>query len=291
MHVTFNSMIERNVDILVIGAGPAGVSVAAVASQYGVNVLIVEKETRLAAKPCAEATSKSTLEEFDIKIDSRLVRNKIKTVLVYPPNEQNPVEIKGEEYGGGFIIDKRVLLERILEKAVDKGAEFWLNSPALDFKVDDRGFISEVIVAHEGEKVKVKPKIVVACDGVGSIIAQKLFDRSGYAVIPTLQYIIANAKIPSEDTIMIWVGRRWAPLGYLWLFPRGGGEVGLGLGARGVSLREYLNKFIKHHEEWFKKSFVIEIFVALKKNGYIISIGIGKNKKNVSKDKINTTCY
>ncbi|RLF21211.1 MAG: hypothetical protein DRN15_00640 [Thermoprotei archaeon] len=254
-------MKEVYTDILIIGAGPAGLGAALEASKRDVRVLVLEKEKALAVKPCAEAISAATLKEIGIEASGRLIRNRVDRVLVYAPNERKYVEITSSMRGEGYIIDKKELLVEMARRAVRQGAELWMMSRPVDFKVSGN-IIKEVKAVRPGEEVIIKPKIVIGCDGVNSVVARKFFERKNYETIPCMQYIMLNVNVKDPHTIEIWVGRRFAPRGYLWFFPRGADEVNVGVGVRDGNPKDYLDKFIKMKQDRFKRAAVIEVGAA-----------------------------
>ncbi len=253
---------ERVVDILIIGAGPAGLSASIEASKKGeVEVLIVEKENKLAKKPCGEAVSAATLRDLEVKPDRNIVRNEIRGVLVFAPNGKDYVEISSR-MGEGYIINKRALLETLAIRARRNGALLWINSPVVDYKVNEKGFVEDVIISKRGELIRVKPKIVIACDGIGSKIGRAFFRRKEYEVIPTAQYILNDVELIDKHVLEIRVGTRIAPGGYLWIFPREEEKVGIGAGVRGDIPRRYIDKFIEENFERFKRSVELEFGVS-----------------------------
>src|SRR5215208_4309858 len=55
-------MAPREVDVLVVGAGPAGLTAAAALRRYGVEVLVVERKARLSSHPRATVVSTRSME-------------------------------------------------------------------------------------------------------------------------------------------------------------------------------------------------------------------------------------
>src|ERR671934_1114572 len=55
-------MTGSEVDVLVVGAGPAGLTAAAALRRYGVEVLVLERKARLSAHPRATVVSTRSME-------------------------------------------------------------------------------------------------------------------------------------------------------------------------------------------------------------------------------------
>ena len=53
---------SQEVDVLVVGAGPAGLTAAAALRRYGVEVLVVERKSRLSSHPRATVVSTRSME-------------------------------------------------------------------------------------------------------------------------------------------------------------------------------------------------------------------------------------
>src|SRR3954452_7703706 len=57
-----NGMTPQEIDVLVVGAGPAGLTAAAALRRYGVEVLVLERKARLSAHPRATVVSTRSME-------------------------------------------------------------------------------------------------------------------------------------------------------------------------------------------------------------------------------------
>jgi len=71
---------KENYDIVVIGAGLAGLSCAYSASRKGVKVLVLEKNSEFGIKPCGEGIPIQIQKDFDV---TPFIKNKIKGYYIY----------------------------------------------------------------------------------------------------------------------------------------------------------------------------------------------------------------
>jgi len=252
-----------NFDVVIVGAGPAGLMAARKAAEKNANVLLCEKDLLLGAKPCGEAVSASTLKDAEIQPSPRLVANRIKGFTVHAPDESKRVEIWSEDlgFGEGYILEKAIFLREMAARAVRAGVEVWMRSEVLGVKREpDGGF--KLTMKKLGEKVTVEAKVLLGCDGVTSLVAQTFFERRGYEVIPCIQYKMVGCRIEESRVPAAYVGGEVAPKGYVWVFPKSGEEANVGVGVRGAPAKPYLDRFIRRHPEMFGKAQAVEVKAA-----------------------------
>lgn len=265
-------------DAVVVGAGPAGLMAARKIAEKGFSVLILEKEKDMGTRACAEAVSISAFETAEIPPSASLISNSINGAYVFPPNENNGVKISGGNYKG-YILNKQQFLYALASKAVAAGAEIMMRSEVKGVGVED-GTAKRLKFSHKGEDVEVKFKYLVGADGVGSIVARACgFDLSGFEIIPTIQYVMVNCKVPEKDLIRIYMGNEVAPLGYVWIFAKNEYVANVGIGVRGKPAKPYLDKFIASHPEIFEGA------RAIKEGGGGVPVG-GQIKETVKSNVV-----
>ncbi len=266
-----------SVDALVVGAGPAGLIFARKVASKGYKVLIVEKENRLAEKACGEGISARVLStaQIPLKEKNRFVSREIKRAYVYSPSGTKITLGGSEDETLGYIINKKEFLEVMAEYAASEGAEIMMLEPAKDFERIDGGF--NVKTRHYW----IKTKLLVGADGYLSIVARKLgLEKSRERkIIPSIQYVMVNVELNDWEALEFYVGKKVAPLGYAWIFPKDGKKANVGIGVQQGSPMYYLNKFIESHPEKFAKATKVEF------RGAAVTIG-GMLKKIVSDNVI-----
>jgi digeranylgeranylglycerophospholipid reductase len=248
-------------DIIVVGGGPAGLLAARKASEKDTHVLLLEREKALGKKVCAEAISDTSLK--DSELDSRdFIVNEIVGARVYAPDESKSVKISGELIGehGGYVLDKRMYLEALADATRNAGVDLRLGANVVDVQ-RNKGSVN-TIVKENGETKALSSKILIGCDGFGSIVARKFFNTSRMTFISCIQYTLEGCKIEDEDLLEFYLGNDVAPRGYVWVFPKGKGIANVGLGVRGTQAKPYLDKFLKKHRKRFENSKTLSVGAA-----------------------------
>ena len=135
-------MRQKNCDIVIVGAGPAGSLAAKVASKNNAQVILLEEHPEVGNPVyCAEGLSLNGLIDADVKPEPYLARQKIDKALVYAPN-RNFIELTSDEWAG-YILDRTIFDNLLAEKAVEAGAELLLNTRAVDIVKEKNTIIND----------------------------------------------------------------------------------------------------------------------------------------------------
>jgi digeranylgeranylglycerophospholipid reductase len=254
--------MTESYDILVIGAGPAGSSVAMTAAKSGLSVLMVEKRAEIGSpKRCGEGLSKSALERMGLEKDDSWVCRTVLGASAYAPNGKKiTADYKGPE---GWVIERKVFDKWLAKKAAGAGAKVLAKTDAVSL-VRKAGKISGAVLESSGRRREVQAKIIIAADGVESKIAREAgIDTTLRLVDVTsgVQFEMAGVEI-DPDRIELYFGNVVAPAGYAWIFPKGKNEANVGIGVRKPWAKktalEYLNSFVES-KPGLKKGSIIEV--------------------------------
>ena len=252
-------------DVVVIGAGPGGSLAARTAAEKGLEVLLVEKRQEIGVPVrCAEGIGKKDLQRF-VEIDKKFIASEVVGAKIYAPDGTEVTlteEMAGNEVG--YVLERKIFDRHLARLAAKAGADVIVKTTAVGMERQKDGTV-RVKLRRMGEEFEVETKIVIGADGVESRVGK-------WAGIDTtlkldeiescVQYLMTGIDFDPEYC-HFWIGRRIAPGGYIWLFPKGNGSANVGIGVM-PSLaektpKEYLDEFIK--EKFGDEGEIIE-FVA-----------------------------
>ncbi len=254
-------------DVVVVGAGPAGSSVAERCAAQGLDVLVLEKRQEIGAPVrCGEGVSQKNMTELCLDLPSHTWRQKILGAYVYAPNGQE-IKIRGDGTDG-YILERKSFDKWLAEQASRKGAKVVTKATVHDLlidKTDGKSNVKGVKVNIDGDEYEIKSKIVVAADGVESMTLRLAGIRSQKKlnlVDSAFQYYMCNIKNRDPSMIEIWLGSKITPRGYIWNFPKSAdaGNVGIGVGGIGYgkTTKQFLDEWVEK-QEWLKEGTILEM--------------------------------
>lgn len=203
----------RDIDVLVVGLGPAGAAAAAEAARAGARVLAVERN----AEPglpvqCAEFVPKMLGADVGAVAAAR-VQN-IATMETFVQAE--PVDITPDFQG--HMIDRARFDQSLIAEAQAAGAECRFSTPLREVTADGRAVI--------GDGEEISARVIIGADGPRSPVGRAI--GAPNAELLETRQITVDLKRPHEGTDIFL--RPEIVGGYAWLFPKGDVcNLGLGL--------------------------------------------------------------
>jgi digeranylgeranylglycerophospholipid reductase len=246
------------IDVVIIGAGPAGTACAKRLSENGFSVKVFDKRNEIGSpKRCGEGLSEAS-QQFVGKIPDRCIAQKIKGARLYAPNGRFLDAILTE---GGFVLERKVFDKWLAEEAAKAGAYVQANTFVTDLLKDFNGFYSGVKGEFMGNEFEEKARVVVCATGAESPLRnQALGVFSKLSLVDScIQYEMTNVDVVS-DMIHIYLSGVLAPRGYVWVFPKGEhrANVGLGIVPQEKKPGVYMKEFLREHPEISKGS-ILEV--------------------------------
>lgn len=225
-------------DVIVVGAGPAGSTLAWKLAREGVNTIVLDGASFPREKVCGdyieprglrlldkmgclttlEATSPLPIMYTSIYVDFK--RCFIGKIPFYGVNKDLPPH--------GYVVPRKVLDEVILKTAVAAGATAHQATYVTGFRNTRNGVAIEAL--HHGKRVIYQGRMIVGADGVNSVVA-----RGAGVLVDDPRHIAISQRAYADgyeggigEAEMFFDGDLFP--GYGWVFPMGRGQVNLGVG-------------------------------------------------------------
>ena len=236
--------------VSIVGGGPAGAYAAFVTKRNNPDLDVHIHDARhQIGNPvnCAGGLVSFWAERLGIRIPERIVRQHIRGLRVVGPDgeswEHHQDNI-GEDREIGYVMDRRAFDQWLLDRAVKAGVEVHLGSNPMHWETPYDFTDSSYLMG---------------CDGWKSTLGTHFgFDTEvsdgdmhvGYehrVIVPEYD----------QDYITFYLGDKYSPEGYVWIFPEGGQVVKVGLGIprsykrpghdRRVDVLGYLKRFLEDY--------------------------------------------
>ena len=219
-------------DVLVVGAGPGGSSFARIASQMGLDVLMVDKRKDIGSPVrCGEALGVGEIVKEGLDLPKHAYSTEVYGAKLVAPNGKEIVWKKDEPEG--WILERKMFDRWLAELAIDKGAKLKMYTRAVDAKKDEDGW--EVKLIHGTEEEFVRAKLVVSAEGMEALFARKLGFKTFIKIseVDTC-YEYEVHPYEHENLIELYFGNEVAPRGYVWVFPKANKKANVGIGIGGA---------------------------------------------------------
>ncbi|MBU6328536.1 MAG: geranylgeranyl reductase family protein [Acidobacteria bacterium] len=218
------------VDVLVVGAGPAGIAAAITAARHDLEVLVIDRASFPRDKICGDGLTTAALRELDelgldpaavaswIDVDAALVRSPSGREVLFPFPEREGLY--------GAVCRRRDLDHALVEHARRLGIRI-AEGVAFQSLIEAEDAV-EVITDGAGT---VRARWVIAADGMWSGVRRSL------GVAPAqyrgewhaFRQYFRDVSPEAASQLVVWFEPDLLP-GYAWSFPLGDGSANVGYG-------------------------------------------------------------
>jgi flavin-dependent dehydrogenase len=278
--------MTKSYDVIVIGAGPAGLMAAKSAAEKNLEVLLVERKKNI---PQIKRTCCASfyLEPNYMGETTQLEKGK----LIFPRNGfkvnySGPIWPIKEKYGispGGYkwhmvrfesedyskdtplsvVLDKEALLEGLLNEVKRLGVAVMSGSPARGVENTEKGVKVEIV--KEKQSLLMEGKKAILADGVNSRLVECIgFNRDRKIMGPRamfVEYVMEGVDNPYPNAVLNFTGEKISKFGQVFLWPN---AKGLPRIMTMTPFPVYPTKFIDYfmgetqYASWFKHSNILE---------------------------------
>ena len=217
--------MSENIDIVIVGAGPAGLAAAGAAARQGAQVHVLERHNEI-GYPIHTSGGSWISDMQALSIPEHLYHPITRVYFISPQREvllhYNPAV--------ACVVDVRGLYQHLASRAIAAGAVLRMRH-VVEQAITGNGRVLGVTARnHLGERISLAAPVTIDASGFSRHVGVradmgKAFHRYGYGA----EYDLYAPHYPQDELYLI-MGSKFAPKGYAWAFPRGNGRVRLGVG-------------------------------------------------------------
>ena len=231
-------------DVIVIGGGPAGSTVARYAAANGADVLVIDGRDPIGTPlQCGELVPSNDemrrlcpdVPNMDdlFQTPEEAISRRSTTMHIVPPSGK-PLKFDFE----GFVLNRVAHDEALVDLAKESGAKYLVNSHVERVDGND-------VLLRDGSTYTAK--IIVGSGGHNDPLRRDYWDESSLKI--PVKFVLMEGDF--GDAVELHFGSM-APGGYAWVFPKSSGaNIGLGIQrsfSKGRSLNQYAEEFISKYD-------------------------------------------
>ena len=223
--------LQNHCDVLIVGAGPAGIAAALTLAATGKDVLVIDKAVFPRDKCCGDGLTTGALRVLEeLEFDPNTVPSwtVCEDVRLRSPGGRELHMPLPHGAGQFAAITPRIELDNALVEQAKRAGVSVLEGHA--FTAIDNSSRDYVTIDVENIGV-LRAKFVIAADGMWSPVRKALgLSQSGYlGEWHAFRQYASNVTGTSKDRLHVWFDKDLLP-GYAWSFPLKGGRANVGFG-------------------------------------------------------------
>lgn len=225
---SLGARVMKKTDVLIVGAGPAGATMALRLAKGGLRVLLADKEKFPREKVCGEFLNPRGVALLkELGLNKAVEAQEPEKVLGQMIHSYDGGVMKGNYGGQNGLALKRPVLDEALLRAVEKkeGVEVWEGFTAEKIDRSNSNFVRIDGKDKNSNRVQVEASLLIGADGVKSFVAKKsgLQPRKNKAPKYALATRFTGVSHQNHGEMFL------TPYGYAGLAPLGPESVGLSI--------------------------------------------------------------
>lgn len=234
-----------DIDVIVVGAGPAGSTAAREIAVRGHGVLLLDREDFPRDKPCGGGISLACAGSLPFDIGP-VVERRVRGLILGDPRTGTRIRDWDEPYL--YLVQRSRFDALLLGQARAAGVAFEGETRVQHLALLPDGRYEVTGHTAGGAEVSHRARVVVGADGANSVVRRFLGWGS-----PSPTAVALEGSLPCPDGVPEWLAERIAispglvPGGYGWLFPKGD-HINIGVGGwkvAGALLQPALDAYVR----------------------------------------------
>ena len=161
-------LLKEIFDVIVVGAGPAGSTAAKKCSDYGLETILIEKQSIPRVKPCGGGVSQKALNLIEAGVPDDLIEQRIKGIRLFSPSLRSVDLVAPKPIG---ITTRRDKFDAFLTQlAIKAGCQLIQADEVIDLLIEEEGVTCKL---KSGQTFK--GSIIIGADGANSVVAATSF--------------------------------------------------------------------------------------------------------------------
>lgn len=222
----------KHYDVVIVGAGPAGLRSAEILSKTDKKILLLEKNNEIGPKVCAGGLTRKSFNL--LKLPADLVENSYDSVVFNSPSVKTRLEL-GKIFG--YTVSRKKLGAWQLEKLKNTQVEIRTGTEVSNINQQE-------IELRNGEKISYNH--LVGADGSNSIV-RKFLGLPVKKIGVAFQYILPE----KFSDVEFYFDSKLFSLWYAWIFPY---KNSVSVGSGCMPARVSIVAARKNFEQWAKKN-------------------------------------